>query len=71
MNKNYISIKSIIEDYIDKTGNSDIEPNQILRFANDALDRILPGEEFSHNIALLDVKDYKALIPSNFKYVLK
>lgn len=71
MNKNYISIKSIIEDYIDKTGNSDIEPNQILRFANDALDRILPGEEFSHNIALLDVKDYKALIPSNFKYVLQ
>lgn len=71
MNKNYISIKSIIEDYTAKTGNNDIEPNQILRFANDALDRILPGEEFQHNIALLDVNDYKAQLPSNFKYVLQ
>lgn len=71
MNKNYISIKSVIEDYIAKTGNTEVEPNQILRFANDALDRILPGEEFQHNIALLDVEDYKAQLPSNFKYVLQ
>lgn len=71
MNTNKISIKSIIEDYIAKTGNTEVEPNQLFRFANDGLDRILPGEEFSHNIALLDVKNYKGLAPSNFKYVLQ
>lgn len=71
MNTEKISIKSIIDDYIAKTGNTEIEPNQILRFANDALDRILPGEEFLHNIALIDVNDYKAPLPANFKYVLQ
>lgn len=71
MNTEKISIKSIIEDYIAKTGNTEVEPNQLFRFTNDALDRILPGEEFSHNIALIDVKDYKAVAPSNFKYMLQ
>lgn len=71
MNKNYISLHSIIEDYIAKTGNSNIEPSEILRFANDALDRIIPGQEFVHNIALLNVQNYKVQLPSNFKYVLQ
>ncbi len=71
MNHSYLSIESIVEDYIANTGNDSVVKSQILRFADDALSRIIPGTDFKHSIALLDVKNYSAPLPNGFKYVLQ
>lgn len=71
MKQKLLSLKYIIEDYAAKTGNYDIKPEDILRFAESGLSRILPGEQFKHYIALIDVKNYSARKPSNFKYMLQ
>ena len=71
MKQKLLSLKYIIEDYAAKTGNYDIKPEDILRFAETGLSRILPGEQFKHYIALIDVKNYSAPKPSNFKYMLQ
>lgn len=71
MKNNLLSLKYIIEDYAAKTGNYDIKSEDILRFAESGLSLILPGEQFKHYIALIDVKNYSAKKPSNFKYMLQ
>ena len=71
MNKyKYISIKSIIEDVFRNTYNDgSIDKTDLLVFADDAIDRIIPGSEFAHRIVLLDVKNYTCTLPRDFKYV--
>lgn len=71
MKHEHLSIYSIIEDYIAKTGNSEISIEDILRFAHNALDRIIPAQEFVPKIALLDVVNYKAKVPQGFDQVLQ
>ena len=70
-NLEFISSKSIIESYILKTGNSDITQESILNLTNDAIEEILPGEALLHNIALLDVHNYKVKLPPNLKFILQ
>ena len=69
MDHNKLSMNSIIEDYIALTGNTKIEPNQLKRFGNNVLDRILPGEQFVQNLVLLEVEDYRAAIPTSLRYI--
>ena len=69
MKKNYTSLKTVINDYTLKSGNTRINPDDILYIANDIAELIIPGDAFVQQIALLDVDNYKAQLPSNFKWV--
>lgn len=72
MKHGWISIQTIIEDYIDSSGHEgELDEVLILKFANDAIERISSDEQLAHKIALLDVKNYQAQLPPDFKYVIQ
>lgn len=71
MDLQYQSIKSIVDTYVLKTGNEDITESQILRLTNDALETFLPADQYKVFISILDVVNYKAVLPNNFKYVVQ
>lgn len=71
MDLNYISIKSIVDSYVLKTGNEDITESQILRLTNDELETFLPSDQYRTFVCLLDIQNYKGVLPNNFKYVLQ
>lgn len=65
-----ISIKSIVEDFIDFTGEDlEVDENLIYKFADDAVSRIIDAEQFVFGIYLLPVKNYSATLPKGFKFV--
>jgi hypothetical protein len=71
MKTEHLSINSVIEDYIAKTGNSEVSIDDLLRFSHNALDRIIPAQEFVPKIALMSVRNYKAELPKGFSQVLQ
>ena len=66
----YISIESILHEFrrIAKP-TEEFSKADILAFAEDALDRIVPAEEYVQRIALLPVENYKAEVPKDFKVI--
>lgn len=65
------SIKSIVEDWLDFSGEDHAELDEplILKWANDAIERISSGEQLIQRIALLKIEDYRAMLPVGFKYI--
>lgn len=69
---NNISLLSIIEDYLDFSGHEgELDETWVLKQANDAVSRIVTDQQLVHEIALLDVRDYKAELPSQMRYVVQ
>lgn len=65
-----ISIQSVVEDFIDFTGeDSEIDEQLILKFADDAISRFSDPEQYVFGIYLLPVENYKAKLPKGFKLV--
>ena len=72
MRTGYISINTILEDYIDFSGDDQQIPESIiLKIANDTLSKIVTGDNYEFRIARLDVKDFQATLPKGFKSVIQ
>jgi hypothetical protein len=72
MDLEYISIKTVLEDYIDYSGEQlQIPESIVLKTANDTLQKILTGENLDLRIAKLEIKDYQAILPKGFKSVVQ
>lgn len=71
MKVGYKPLDLIIEDWLDYSGESfeELDRSLILKFANDAAQRITTGEVMVQRIALLKVDNYKAELPEDFQYV--
>jgi hypothetical protein len=72
MRHEYVSLKSVLEDFVDVSDrNIEIDETLILKFASDAADRIVPPDSMVEKIALLEVENYHALLPDDFKFVIQ
>ncbi len=68
--KNYTSIKRVLNDINIKSGNKiDLAPDDILYLANGIAEKIIPGDSFIEEMALIDINNYKGKLPSNCKYI--
>lgn len=66
----FIGINSVIEDYLDFSGHEgELDETWVLKQANDAVERITTDQQLVHKIEILDVRNYRAVLPDNFKYV--
>lgn len=67
-----ISIKSVIEDYLDFSGHEgELDETWVLKQANNACERFITDQQYAHRIAILDVVDFKAEAPEDFRYVVQ
>lgn len=72
MDVKYISIKSVLEDYVDFSGEElQIPESVILKTANDTMQKILTGENLDMRIARLEVKNYQTMLPDGFRSVVQ
>lgn len=64
-----ISIKNIIQDYINKSGHKgNLNEEYVYIAAEEALDEIITGDGYFEYIILLNLYNQKAELPANFKY---
>jgi len=67
-----ISIKTVLEDYIEFAGEElQLEESVILKVADDTMAKIATGESLDFRIAVLDVKQYQAPLPKGFRTVVQ
>lgn len=72
MNYEYISIRSVLEDFVDVANkNEEVDESLILKFALDAANRIVPASAMVEQVALLEVENYVTPLPDNFRYVIQ
>ena len=72
MDLEFISIKTVLEDYVDYSGEElQIPESVILKTANDTLQKILTGENLDMRVAKIDIKNYQAILPKGFKSVVQ
>ncbi len=66
----YISIETALHEFrrITQT-TTEFNKSDILAFANDALDRIVPAQEYVQKIVILPVENYKAEVPMDFAVI--
>lgn len=77
MKVGYVSIHSVVQDYLDITGEDvlggknygGVKEELILKWANDAIERMNNDVQYVHKVDLLRIENYKAEIPPGFKYV--
>lgn len=70
MDLGYISIKTVIEDWLDFTGEQDqVKESVILKIADDTVQKITKAENQDLRIVRLDIKDYQAELPKGFRAV--
>ena len=72
MDLNYITIKSVIEDWIDFTGETEqVKESVLLKIADDTVQKITKAENQDLRVARLDVKDHQAMLPKGFRSVVQ
>lgn len=72
MKYNLISTKSIISQYLEDM-DGDEAPNEMLlrRIASDTISQLCYHEQMRNKVALIDVENYKAILPDNFGYIIQ
>ncbi len=72
MNVPYVSIRTVIADYIDFANPEDeLNETLILKLANDAVSLICSDDQTDHKVALLDVRNNQAVLPDDFRKVVQ
>lgn len=72
MKYKYTSSKSIIDDFLRHTyDDGSINKLNLQIYADYAIDRIIPADDFKHRIAILNIDNYKTQLPKDFKYVIQ
>jgi len=72
MDLEYISIKTVLEDFVDYSGEELQIPESVaLKTANDTLQKIMTGEQLDFRIAKLTIKNHEAELPKGFRSVIQ
>lgn len=72
MNTQLISVKAAVKEYLRLSGHQgELDKNDIIAWANDATSRIITDEQFIHKISLIEVRNYKAQLPTGFKTIVQ
>lgn len=68
-----ISIKTVISDYIDRTDipSEYLDEGVIMRFATSSAEKIRSPKQTLHKVALRNVQNYNALLPSDFYQIIE
>jgi hypothetical protein len=70
MKTSLVSVASVVDEWkSDTTFEGDISPDKLMRWANDAAAKFMTDEQLVVNISLLNVFDYRANLPDNFKFI--
>jgi len=63
----YISIKSALSDFFSNTGRKEeVNEDNILQWASDCMEKIGNFRQYSPNITLLELSNYRAKLPNDF-----
>lgn len=72
MKTNLISCNSAVREFIRSTGHQgELDRMDIIAWANDGASRIITDEQYIHKVVLLDVQDYRARLPEDFRYIIQ
>lgn len=72
MDLEYVSIKTVLEDFADYSGEELQIPESVaLKTANDTIQKIITGEQLDFRITKLTVKNHEAILPKGFKSVIQ
>ncbi len=72
MKVNFVSAKSAVKEFLRNSGHAgELDRTDILAWANDAVSLFITDEQLLHKIILLDVKNYKAELPKDFKSIIQ
>lgn len=67
-----VSVRAALDDWKqDSEYEKDINPELIQKWANDVAMKLVTDEQLVHNIVTLNVRDYRAELPENYKYTLQ
>lgn len=70
MDVGYVSIDSIISEWLDMTGHDgQFDTDFIYKCAQDELNKLGRGEQAQQYISMLNIEEYKAKLPPNFKSI--
>lgn len=66
----YIPLKTILGDYTLNSGNKEeLDEDAILQWASDFIDMMSVYSQYRLNISMLNINNFKAKLPNDFKYV--
>jgi hypothetical protein len=72
MRTELVSVSSVVDEWkSDTMYEQDISSDKLKRWANDTAAKLVTDEQLEHTIALLNVKDYKAVLPENFRFIIQ
>lgn len=72
MRTEFVSVSAVVDEWkSDTTYEQDISSDKLKRWANDTAAKLITDEQLEHTIALLNVKDYKAVLPDNFRFIIQ
>lgn len=70
MKTNMVSVASIVDEWkSDTTYEGDISSDKLMRWANDIGGKFITDEQLEVKISLLNVYDYRANLPQDFKFI--
>ena len=65
-----VTVEAALDDWKqDAEYEQDLSPELIKKWANDAAIRMITDEQLVHNLTLLLVRDYRAELPENFRFI--
>ena len=72
MKVGYKSIKTILEDYADYSGEElQLQESVILKIAEDKAYGLITDEQLPQKVALIDIKDYMGTLPKGLKFIIQ
>lgn len=72
MQTELISIRTILEDYADFSGEElQLQESVLLKIAQDQAHGLLTDEQLASKVALIDIKDYMGTLPDGFKMLIQ
>jgi len=72
MKTQFKSIKSLISDVRENSGNSSVlEEKKVRKWGNDEVKSLMTADQFDKTVALIHIKNYVGKLPDNFKKVIQ
>lgn len=67
MKTGFISLNTIISEWLEDSGSDTVDDSVVRRWAMSVVRLLTTDEQLCHRVTLIDVKNYKTLIPNDFK----
>lgn len=72
MKTNFVSINTVIDEYLDFSGDPGrLDKPMLKKIANDIITKVSTTEQDTHKISLLKIEDWRVKLPSDFKKVVQ